>query len=482
MAKRTNSQWRLFAIALVLLCGQQLAAQDAIALGDRRELFVDTHLIDRIQGARLEMHAPQPREIVLKTDHPWEGIYSAYFTVLQDGDLYRMYYRGMPEPKHNLDTEVTCYAESKDGIHWTKPKLGLFEVKGTKENNVILARHRACHNFAPFIDTHPKCPPDQRYKALGGTGKPGLIAFVSPDGIHWKEIQKDPVITKGAFDSQNVAFWSETENCYLCYFRVFRDGKRWIARAASQDFMNWTEPEDMGLDGKDREHLYTNQTVPYVRAPHIYLGTPTRFFPGRKALTAETFKRLGTPEDFKFANDCADIVFTSTRGGTDMKRTFLEAFIRPGPDPRNWTSRANYAARGILQTSPTELSIYVQHNLGYPTSHIKRYALRLDGFVSVKAMYAGGEMLTKPFTFTGKNLTLNYATSAGGGVRVEIQSADGKPIPGYALADCPEIIGDETDRTVSWKAGADVSALTGREIRLRFVMKDADLYSLRFVK
>ena len=119
---------------------------------------------------------------MLKFDQPWEGLYCGYETVLKDGDLFRFYYRGMPVARHTLDVEVTCVAESRDGIQWTRPKLGLFEVQGTKDNNVVLARHRGCHNFAPFIDANPP-PADQQYKALGRTGAPGLTAFASPGGI-----------------------------------------------------------------------------------------------------------------------------------------------------------------------------------------------------------------------------------------------------------------------------------------------------------
>ena len=117
-------------------------------IGSRRELFVDDLLVDRLEGARLQLHPPQPREVVLRFDQPWEGLYSGYETVLKDGDLFRFYYRGMPVARHAEDVEVTCVAESRDGIRWTRPKLGLFEVQGTKDNNVVLARHRGCHNFA----------------------------------------------------------------------------------------------------------------------------------------------------------------------------------------------------------------------------------------------------------------------------------------------------------------------------------------------
>jgi hypothetical protein len=106
--------------------------------------------------------------------------------------------------------------------------------------------------------------------------------------------------------------------------------------------------------------------------------------------------------------------------------------------------------------------------------------LRTDGFVSVNAPYAGGELLTRLFKFSGDKLEVNFATSAAGGLRVELQDESGKPIPGYALADCPEIIGDEIDRVIAWSAGADVGKLAGKPVRLRFSLKDADLYSLRF--
>ena len=469
-------------VLLLASYGQVVGAADAVEIGDRRELFVDHHLVDQLTETRLILHAPQPREVVLKFDKPWEGLYSGYTTVLKAGDVYRLYYRGMPAAKHTLDTEVTCVAESQDGIRWTKPELGLIEVQGTKANNVVLARHRGCHNFAPFADTNPDAPADQKYKALGGTGAPGLIAFVSPDGLRWKELQKEPVITKGAFDSQNNAFWSNNEGRYVCYFRVFIDGKRWIARTTSTDFLHWTEPVNLDLDGKPREHLYTNQMTSYFRAPHICLGLPTRFFPGRRVVTEAEATRIGTPKEWNYANDCTDILLCSARGGAELKRTFLEAFIRPGLDLRNWTSRANYAARGIVQTSPEELSIYIKHNSGYASSHLRRYTLRPDGFVSVQAGYSGGEMVTKPLTFKGNRLTINYATSAAGSVKVEIQTPDGQPMDGFALADCPEIIGDRIEHTVRWKGGDDVSRLAGKPVRLRCVLSDADLYSIRFLQ
>ncbi|MCZ6676969.1 MAG: hypothetical protein O7E52_06940 [Candidatus Poribacteria bacterium] len=453
-----------------------------IDIGSRLELFVDDYLIDRLNGARLVLRTPQPAEVVLKFDRPWEGGNSAYFTVIKAGLIYRMYYRGSRvEPG---TAQFTCYAESLDGIGWKRPNLGLFEVEGTWDNNVILTPEVApvTHNFCPFIDKNPDAPPSERFKAVGGGGS-GLYPFVSADGIRWRKLIDDPIITKGAFDSQNVPFWSESEGCYVCYFRIFAEGVRSIAKTTSADFLNWSVPVPMRFGDTPREHLYTNTTHPYFRAPHIYIAIPRRFMPGRQVLTDAQVQEmdLANPQNYSgLKDDCSDGVFMTSRGGYEYDRTFLESFIRPGLDLRNWTSRSNDPGLGVVPTGPTEMSLYVKRHKGQATAHLQRLTLRTDGFVSVNAPYRGGEMVTKPLVFAGKELIINYATSAAGSVRVEILDVAGKPIDGYGKHEGIEILGDQIERVVSWQRGSDVSRLAGTAIRLRFVMKDADLYSLCF--
>lgn len=478
----------LFLLVAIILWTPLNTALGQIEVGQKRELFVDDYLIDSLNGTQLDLHAPQLISPALHFDQPWEGAFCGYVTILQDGALYRMYYRGLPEAgSDGSPREVTCYAESEDGINWTKPELGLFEVRGTRQNNVILADAApVTHNFCPFLDTREDVPQDERYKALGGTSKSGLIAYKSPDGIHWTKLQEDPVFrdTDWVFDSQNVPFWSETENCYVLYYRKSLNRIRAIGRATSPDFRSWSDPVQMTFGDTKPEHLYTNQTHPYVRAPHIYVGVAARFMPGRQVLTAEQAKKINV--DPKYFGDISDAVLLTTRGGSEYKRTFMESFIRPGLGIENWVSRTNYPALGIVPTGDDQLSVYVQKNYGQPTARLDRYTLRPDGFISVHAPYAGGEMVTKPLTFKAEDakdprqLALNFATSAAGSVRVEIQDADGKPIEGYALADCEELIGDDLARTVSWKGGSDLSALADQPIRLRFVMHDADLYAIQF--
>ena len=475
----------------LLLCPSAIShAEDALVLGARRELFIDHFLIDKMQGVSLQLQKPQSGGVALKFDQPWEGQVSGYVTVLQDGDLFRMYYRGRPLTGYGDNDpraqEVTCYAESRDGITFTRPSLGLISFGGTRENNAILADiGHVTHNFAPFLDTRPGVPQNERFKGVGGSSESGLVAYVSADGIHFQKLQEKPIITGGAFDSQNNVFWSDHEQCYVCFFRTFKNGVRWITRTTSTDFFNWTPSVDMTFGDAPNEHLYTNQTAAYFRAPHIYVGTAARFWPDRRSLTDDQVASLKLDEAVNYPGlklESSDAVLLTSRGGDRYDRTFLESLVRPGTDLKNWTARSNYPARGIVATGPAEMSMYIQRNYGQPTHYLERLTFRTDGIAAVHAGYQPGEMLTKVLTFAGSRLTLNMSSSAAGGIFVEIQDAAGVPIPGFTMADCVELNTDDLARTVAWKSGADISDLAGKPVRLRFQMTDADLFALEFVK
>ena len=474
----------LFAV-LVFTC-LPLSAQDTavLELNNNRELFVDYYLIDKLDNLELTLQKPIDEGPVIYFDKPWEGEFSLYTTIIQDGDTYKMYYRGLPDVfKDYADRELTCYAESSDGIHWEKPNLNLYKVNGTFENNVVfIDSQRTNHNFCPMLDANPNVKDSERYKAIGGTYNHGLFAFASPDGIHWKRMQQKAVFKKGKFDSQNVAFWSESEECYVLYFRTWSggefDGFRSVSRTTSKDFINWTEPVAMTFGDTPMEHLYTHQTHPYYRAPHIYIAIGARFMPGRQVLTEQQAKDFNVNP--KYYKDCSDAVLMSSRGGNVYDRTFMQSFIRPGIGLENWVSRTNYPALNVVQTSPEEMSVYVNHNYAQPTTHLRRYSMRIDGFAALSADFEKGEMVTKPFTFKGNKLVINYSTSAAGEIKVEIQDQNGVAVPGYTLDQSQTIIGNEIERTVSWEKGSNVQELSGKPIRLCFVLKDADLYSCQF--
>ena len=110
-----------------------------------------------------------------------------------------------------------------------------------------------------------------------------------------------------------------------------------------------------------------------------------------------------------------------------------------------------------------------------------RYTLRVDGFASVQAPLSGGELITKPLLFAGRALVLNFSASAAGSIQVELlRDQMNTPIEGFRLEDCVDVLGDDLARVVRWKGGQDLSGLAGTPVRLRFVLRDADLYSIRF--
>ena len=477
-------------LALATVAILSSAAAQVIDIGSQRELMVDHHLIDSMQGAALRLQEPHNEGVAFDFDRPHEGAFSGYVTMitLPGGSGYRAYYRGLPVAVGaGAIEEITAYAESKDGITWSKPA-----------DNVALSHMtKVTHNLSVFYDTKPGIPADERWKGIGGLDSSGLLRVVSPDGLSWKKMMGDipmiPAIPKSEnvyrYDSQNLAFWSETEQQYVCYFRHVRavpgmgDRVRLIGRATSPDFVNWTDEGEMSFRRADGsaapiEHLYTNQTAPYFRAPNLYVAIAARFLPGRQVLNDDEAAEVGVNPDY--FNDISDSVLMTTRGGTVYDRTFMEGFGRPGIGLSNWTSRTNYPALNLIQTGPDEMSFYVQKAYGQPDHRLERYSMRLDGFAALHAGYDGGEMITKPFTFEGDELEINYATSAAGSVRIELQDESGEPWPGYTLADAREIIGDQIARTVTWTDGSSVAALAGQTVRLRIVLKDADLFSLRF--
>ncbi|MFH1299859.1 MAG: hypothetical protein ABIK07_02265 [Planctomycetota bacterium] len=496
-------------------------AAEPINIGSRLELMVDDTLIDsRSEDARFLLHHPTPREIVFNYDKPWEGTGCGYQSIFQDGDLYRMYYKAW-----NLDVQekklgpnnsnFTCYAESKDGIHWKRPDLGLFAFPkgGSKDNNIIIGLDRRDWmgdakpdpvHPAVFKDENPDCPADAKYKAiLRSRGPRGLLVLKSADGIHWSLMSDKPVITDGAFDSQNLAFWDPTIKKYRAYWRYFTAGtindevwkpagNRDIRTATSDDLLTWSKPQDLNYGDAPPEQLYTNQIKPYYRAPHILVGFPTRYIErgwskSMEALPEVEHRKKRSSISDRYGMAITEGLFMTSRDGVNFKR-WQEAFLRPGIERQGtWAYGHQYIAWQMVETksetegAPNELSLYATE--GYWTgksNQLRRYTMRIDGFVSINAPLKGGEIITKPITFTGKELKLNFSSSAAGGITVELQTPDGKPIEGFTAADCTELFGDTISRPVHWKQGTDVSSLAGQPVRLKIKLKDADLYSFKF--
>jgi hypothetical protein len=475
----------LVPVAAILFAGEPLR------FGHTRQLFVDEYLIAEKRNVQLQLHNPIPREVVLTADRPWEGPTLTYPSVLREGDRFRLYYRASgPGVAGAPAWSYTALAESGDGIHWQKPDLGIAAFRGSRHNNLVWPTDgQEGRDIFPFQDGNPRAPAGERYKALANRGEHELLALASPDGIHWRLLEKEPVLAylpgDPMMDPPSVSFWDENQKQYVAYLRYWLNSRiRSIRRTTSADFRHWTPPEPIDFGDSELEDLYTSMTIPYDRAPGMYFMLAKRFVPWRKF------------DPQWHAAGLSETVFLSSRDGKRFDRTFMEPLIRPGPDPLNWRDRSNMAGRGLLQTSPAELSLYYVEHYHSDSVRLRRATVRPDGFISISAPYSGGEFTTRPFIVEGDELELNYSSSVAGSVRVEVQDANGKPIPGFRLKDCDEIFGDELDRVVTWRRGhADLldenhkeypnkpsylsPALRGKIVRLHFVMKSADLFSFR---
>ena len=475
--------------------------------------FWDDKLTDhRETTAVLSVNKPAKVESILQFDKPWEGNGINYFSMVHDDGKYRLYYESWsdfdPEWQEGINV---CYAESSDGIHWEKPNLGVCEFRGSKDNNILMAQ--IPDNITVMLDKNPKCPPEQKYKAVmtvtdttGFDGAPAepihhaLGCLVSADGIHFS---KFCLISVGyQYDSQNTLHWDEHTGKYYCYFRAFHPGTsepdstfqeesiRDIMVTESEDLLHWSEPEALQYGASEDYPLYTNCIMAYPYDTRYYIGWPTRYVE-RKDWTPN-FDRLTGREKRKHRIETAekrmgltttDCVFMSSRDRYHWHR-FDEACITPGPENgRNWVYGDCYPVyNGLLETpgrfpgTPNELSIFVDENMwmGIPKELI-RYVYRMDGFASYKAGYRWEKLITVPFTFTGDTLSVNFRTSARGSLYAEILDIRNNPIPGYKTC---EIFGDSVNRILDFEK--PLSALSGQTVRLRFTMRDAEIFAMRF--
>jgi len=472
-----------------------------------KECFFDDFLLNTaLTTAQHRIHHPEKKECVLVLDEPWEGDACSYFQFFRDGDIYRMYYTACRFDSTNI-APVICYAESTDGIHWVKPKLGIHEFNGSRDNNIVMKTMNVmvgCDNLMVFRDDNPACPPEQKYKAIGvdytevnGETTECLNLFYSKDAIHFTF---DRILTTdGAFDSQNLCFWDPLCQKYRLYYRNFhpyerpsgnenmsKQDLRDVRYMESEDFVTWSEPRLLDFGDAPDIPLYTNVIQPYPYAPHIYIGFPTRYI--ERLYWSENFnelcgrdaRELRYKEWPRYALAITDCVFITSRDGVHFKK-YDEAFLRPGPENgRNWVYGDCYPARGLLETPSAhrggepELSMFVHENhwMGIH-KELYRYTLRRDGFVSLHAGAEEETVVTKPFIYNGSKLYANIESSAWGYVCFTLILPDGKRV------ESAEIFGNSTDKRIHFPE-QDLARWSGQEVVLEVRMRDADLYAIRF--
>ncbi len=480
----------------------------------RRILCWDKKMIETEQNLSLLPHKPEKKNIALLCDDEWEGVHNSYGCTVRVGDTIRLYYRAATErlilsdnaPNRGGGTNVICVAESRDGIHFTKPNLGIYEYNGSTYNNIVYMRNGDLDNFSVFYDKNPSCAPNEKFKALAEISLPDkgpvLRCYASADGYRFTEKCDLPIY--GSFDSFNIGFWDEESEQYFVYFRAFHpvghpetaqhdifksDDVRDIRLATSKDFKSFTTHGCIQFaKGQEDVALYTNQIEKYHRARNTFIGFPVRYsdrkdeyesyedmpLADQRKRTVEKYGRGGTA-----ITDC--LFMTSSDGYTFNRRD--EAFMTPGPEARNnWRYGNCYTVHGIVETpaeeegASNEISIYTAENYRMKNANFRRYTLRLDGFYSWFGPYKGATVLTKPIPVTGDRLSVNFASSCAGSLQIALCDEAGNILEGY---ESKTFFGDSTDRTVRF--AGDLGKLLDKNVRLKITLKDCHLYSFAFI-
>ncbi len=525
-----------------------VSAGQLIQIGSDKQLFLgpwvedgrDDYLVESMSQVEIAMNPMRViNQKLMPADKPWETPDNYGRAVLRDGELFRCYYLAYPRGQKDVSLHHTilCYAESRDGIHWTKPNLGLTEWEGSRENNILFPNDDFPYTFEQFttpevvIDPSAK-DPAQRYKAyvritpVGRTAtafkKKGLgpehegrsslpdgkYAFTSGDGIRWKLVRPEKVKTWSG-DTGFPAFWDDQYGQFVAYPRIkpkdqaqtdyykkkygfdCRPNVRMVARMVSDDFLDWSgEPAAvLAPDAIDRANsppeiyrvdFYQGNVSKYTEAPSAYLALPLVHSHWKFDMSDRN--PSGYPREWP---STLDVQLATSRDGITWHRTpRRRPFIRLGPKGTFWHGTI-YPERKIFRVGD-ELWVYFStsdssHSDSSPRWSFARATMRLDGFLSANAAYTGGELITRPLLHTGKQLQLNLATGAGGTVQVEILDEEGMPIEGFTLDEADEINGNYIRVAASWNGDTNVESLAGQAIKLRFVMRDTKLYSFRFL-
>ncbi len=514
-----------------------------IDIGGRKQLFIDHKFIEAAEGIRLTPHAARStRERVLQADAPWEkdAIIGSYDSVLEENGKIRLWYHvmaGEHPPGTNPPFMGVAYAESLDGVHFTKPALGLVEWNGSRANNLVMPPDPSLASLgggSVMRDSNPNCPPGERYKSWSKLyGKPGSPlrgphrVWYSPDGLRWKPYE-GRVTGLRAADTQPSWFWDPRVGRYTGYSREWvREKAGFGARMASynesDDMLRWDSPY-MALFPDERDFAaapasmidmtrirvkgedvlpqrMTRTGAAVVRegedqvltpsAPADFYGPGVFPYEGVYIAAISMFYHWSGAGSRDAWPSTADVHLAVSRDGRHFTRTEpRRPFLSTGPDgafDSKWVwAMPNPVRRGdelwfYYFGTNRDHSDRVDSGAKTKEGAIGRAVLRLDGFVSAEADYEGGWLTTPPVRFQGTRLELNLDAGAGGSARVEITEESGRPIPGFTIFDSDEMSGDSVRKPVAWGGNRDVSALAGRPVRLRFKLRAARLYAFQFV-
>lgn len=502
-------------IAALLLCGQSVAAVD---VGNAKQLFLDNQVVDSLDHVSRIFHqgVKSASNPVLVPVKPWEGQMVDVGTVIYDEQehLFKMWYAGLEihyqVPARPFDqyenllraSKYTerfhlCYATSKDGIHWDRPELGLVEFEGSRKNNLV---HVETAGGTPvfiaslFKDVREKNPL-RRYKGVtywkDKAGRFGVGVYFSPDGLRWSPYAGNPAVS-GTSDVHQLLGWDERIGKYVGYFRPGQGpaqpdyerlsppaGKlrvRTIGYSVSDDFEHWT-PIEAALIPDEQDPVDAQfYGMPAMKYEGHYIGFPWVFRTNEITHVPQlAFSRDG--RHFSRTPGRGDFIPLGPTGAFDDANVYSSRPVVH--DGRIWVYYSGGRWRGMLDLFESEAK--ARDAIGLAT-------LPLDGFASLQAGPNPGVVTTKALRFQGSRLEVNLEASVKGysgvdettSLAVELLDESGQPIPGYSQERADRFSRSNLSQVITWSGRSDVSALSGKPVRLRFHLRNVKLYAFQF--
>ena len=467
-----------------------------LKLSNNRELFLDDTLIQTaLSDVPQFLGRPEKKEIVFRFDQPWETNTAGYQNIVKNPDgSFSMYYLASSFPVQpdgtKRFTRRAAMLKSNDGLHWFRPYLGITDEPGG--NMISPPGEIYDDNFFVFYDTNPRCPENERYKAITGDWGQFISVRVSSDGIHFSPKRHFLTFAEHHcyFDSLNTVHYDAANDRYVAYVRGLHMGDDFFPQNAddprivrdirvsySKDFIEWTYPQPLEYNDAFDYQMYTNGVFHYDRAPQYWLGLPTRYIARPWSKCFDDLPDAEERQTRSRGTALTDAILMFTRDGSHFTR-FSEGFFTAGPErTKNWLYGDCYPCVGQIVTpgeygSDDYLSLFC-HEADDTGMHVLvRYALRMDGFAYRYAGYGNHKLISKPLIFDGSRMEINYRTSAIGSLLITITDKNGNAITSG------ELFGDKVDRTVPFEG--DLSAFAGKPVTITFAVSDASLYSFRF--
>ena len=507
-----------------------------IDVGSTKQIFADDHLIESMTHVfRVlnpgQKHAGNP---LIVADRPWEETPNVYVygTAVHDPgaegpDAFRLWYAAGVAEYGRGDHAGLLFARSADGIHWEKPSLGVAELGGSKDNNALWVNNSRGWRSADGLSHDPDDPdPARRYKMLLFLGaeepesaRPGYGAFFSPDGIHWKPDENNPVVKydhvsvcevattiyneqsanprKGHPLDRHRHYGSVKYSSYMCqpiHDRSFGYMRRAAGIMTSDDFINWS-PNHLVLQPDEIDDFLCRQRVmaasPILRRNRPeehraeFYGMPLMPYGDILLGFLWVFDASGSVNDDGGNQDGPTHV--QLVGTRDLRRWHRLGqrmpLLAPGV-PGQWDCGSIHTCNRPIVVGDEIRLYYSGSNHGHgagpdAVGSIGLATWRLDGFVSINANSDTGTLTTKPLTFSGDRLLIN-ADASGGEIAVELLDEAGRPITDFEASDCVPLGHDCVRYEVAWKNRMSLAGLVGKPVKLTFHMNRAKLFSLVF--